>query len=245
MLIERAAIDSILLLVPIKRCDARGFFSEVYRRDILAAEGVQAEFVQDNHVFSTERGTLRGLHFQTPPKAQGKLVRCTHGAILDVAVDIRKGSICRKSQKRGQNRSRRPELSRRPGRRDSLHSVSRNLGKPSDLMTREKRGSGPRPSGYPHSRTENTHKIANGKAAINRGHPAVLTGCVHCSGVSVGTNRVFGSGLANRPFHRPPYRDRRLSPRLYDRPWSARALDKDSTRATGLPSCSLRYYYTG
>jgi dTDP-4-dehydrorhamnose 3,5-epimerase len=92
MLIERAAIDSILLLVPIKRCDARGFFSEVYRRDILAAEGVQAEFVQDNHVFSAERGTLRGLHFQTPPKAQGKLVRCTHGAILDVAVDIRKGS---------------------------------------------------------------------------------------------------------------------------------------------------------
>jgi hypothetical protein len=54
------------------------------------------------------------------------------------------------------HRSRRPELSRRPGRRDSSHSVSRNLGKPSDLMTREKRGSGPRPSGYPHSRTENS-----------------------------------------------------------------------------------------
>src|SRR5205823_3557750 len=92
MLIERVAIDDVLLLVPIKRGDPRGFFSEVYRRDILALEGVQAEFVQDNHVFSAERGTLRGLHFQTLPKAQGKLVRCTQGAILDVAVDIRKGS---------------------------------------------------------------------------------------------------------------------------------------------------------
>ncbi len=92
MLIERVAVDDVLLLVPTKRCDPRGFFSEVYRRDILAIEGVQAEFVQDNHVFSAERGVVRGLHFQTPPKAQGKLVRCTQGAILDVAVDIRKGS---------------------------------------------------------------------------------------------------------------------------------------------------------
>jgi dTDP-4-dehydrorhamnose 3,5-epimerase len=92
MLIERVSIDDLLLLVPTKRSDSRGFFSEVYRRDVLAAEGVQAEFVQDNHVFSAERGTLRGLHFQTPPKVQGKLVRCTHGAILDVAVDIRQGS---------------------------------------------------------------------------------------------------------------------------------------------------------
>ena len=92
MLIERVAIDDLLLLVPSKRCDPRGFFSEVYRRDILAVEGVQADFVQDNHVFTAEPGILRGLHFQTPPKAQGKLVRCTRGAILDVAVDIRKGS---------------------------------------------------------------------------------------------------------------------------------------------------------
>jgi len=54
--------------------------------------GVQADFVQDNHAFSQAAGVLRGLHFQLPPSAQGKLVRCTHGAILDVAVDIRRGS---------------------------------------------------------------------------------------------------------------------------------------------------------
>src|SRR6476619_4504254 len=79
---------------------------------------------------------------------------------------------------RGQNRSRRPELSRRPSHRDSLHSISRTLGKSSGLITPEKRGSGPRPSGYSHSRTGNTHKIANRKAATNRSYPAVLTGCV-------------------------------------------------------------------
>ena len=80
------------MIVPIKRGDERGFFSETYRSDVLTAEGVGVEFIQDNHVYSAERGVLRGLHFQTPPRAQGKLVRCTRGAILDVAVDIRKGS---------------------------------------------------------------------------------------------------------------------------------------------------------
>ena len=92
MLIERVAIDDLLLLVPSKRCDPRGFFSEVYRRDILAVEGVQADFVQDNHVFTAEPGILRGLHFQKPPHAQGKLVRVLWGSVLDIAVDIRRGS---------------------------------------------------------------------------------------------------------------------------------------------------------
>lgn len=92
MQIERFNIDDILLIKPMKHCDQRGFFSETYRRDILMAEGVPSEFIQDNHVYSAERGVLRGLHFQIPPHAQGKLVRCTRGAILDVSVDIRKGS---------------------------------------------------------------------------------------------------------------------------------------------------------
>jgi dTDP-4-dehydrorhamnose 3,5-epimerase len=92
MKIERFSIDGLRLITPIKRPDARGFFSEVYRTDILSADGIAAEFVQDNHVFSAHRGVLRGMHFQAPPHAQGKLVRCTEGKILDVAVDIRKGS---------------------------------------------------------------------------------------------------------------------------------------------------------
>jgi dTDP-4-dehydrorhamnose 3,5-epimerase len=92
MQIERFPIDGVLLVTPTKRLDRRGFFSEVYRSDIMATEGIAANFVQDNHVYSAGRGVLRGMHFQTPPHAQGKLVRCIKGAILDVAVDIRKGS---------------------------------------------------------------------------------------------------------------------------------------------------------
>jgi dTDP-4-dehydrorhamnose 3,5-epimerase len=92
MQIETLAIEDVFLIKPIKRHDQRGFFSETSRSDILAAAGVTEEFVQDNHVYSANRGVLRGLHFQTPPHAQGKLVRCTRGAIFDVAVDIRKGS---------------------------------------------------------------------------------------------------------------------------------------------------------
>src|SRR5258708_40210453 len=92
MRIERFDIEDLLMIVPARRSDKRGFFSETYRSDVLADVGVQVEFIQDNHVYSAERGVLRGLHFQTPPRAQGKLVRCTRGAILDVAVDIRNGS---------------------------------------------------------------------------------------------------------------------------------------------------------
>lgn len=92
MLIERLEIPDILLLKPVKHGDQRGFLSEIFRADALAIHGVEAAFVQDNHVQSRQRGVLRGLHFQAPPHAQGKLVRCSRGAILDVAVDIRAGS---------------------------------------------------------------------------------------------------------------------------------------------------------
>jgi dTDP-4-dehydrorhamnose 3,5-epimerase len=92
MQIERLEIADLLLVTPKKHGDQRGFFSETYRLDEFAASGVDVCFVQDNHVHSKQKGVLRGLHFQTPPHAQGKLVRCTRGAILDVAIDIRVGS---------------------------------------------------------------------------------------------------------------------------------------------------------
>jgi dTDP-4-dehydrorhamnose 3,5-epimerase len=72
--------------------DQRGWFSETFRSDRFAAHIGPDVFVQDNQSFSKDRGTLRGLHFQLPPHAQGKLVRCLAGAIFDVAVDIRQGS---------------------------------------------------------------------------------------------------------------------------------------------------------
>jgi dTDP-4-dehydrorhamnose 3,5-epimerase len=92
MQVETLTIPELLLLTPDKdkHGDQRGFFSETFRADILAAHGVKASFVQDNHVRSTQKGVLRGLHY--PPHAQGKLVRCPRGSILDVAVDIRVGS---------------------------------------------------------------------------------------------------------------------------------------------------------
>ena len=72
--------------------DARGFFSEVYSRPAFVAHGIHIDFVQDNHSLSLTTGTVRCLHFQTPPFAQDKLVHVTRGRILDVAVDIRKAS---------------------------------------------------------------------------------------------------------------------------------------------------------
>jgi dTDP-4-dehydrorhamnose 3,5-epimerase len=92
MQIERFNIEDIFAIVPMKRIDHRGFFSETYRSEALRSQGVRADFVQENHVYSAELGVLRGLHFQIPPRAQGKLVRCIRGAVLDVAVDIRKES---------------------------------------------------------------------------------------------------------------------------------------------------------
>lgn len=86
------AIPDVLVLSPKKHGDERGFFSEVFKESLFTANGVDACFVQDNHSFSSQRGVVRALHFQAPPKAQGKLVRVVRGAILDVAVDIRIGS---------------------------------------------------------------------------------------------------------------------------------------------------------
>ena len=92
MQVEAFGIPGVLALTPAKHGDHRGFFSEVYNRARLAEAGIDAEFVQDNHSLSTQRGVIRGLHFQTPPHAQAKLVRVTRGAVLDVVVDIRAGS---------------------------------------------------------------------------------------------------------------------------------------------------------
>lgn len=92
MRIVDTEIPDVKLVHPDRRGDARGFFSEVFRKDLLAAAGIDAEFVQDNHSFSATLGTVRGLHFQTGPRAQAKLLRVARGAILDVAVDIRRGS---------------------------------------------------------------------------------------------------------------------------------------------------------
>ena len=83
---------SVLLVRPRRFADQRGWFSESWNRERFSAWGIDADFCQDNHSLSRAVGTLRGLHFQTPPYAQAKLVRCTRGAIFDVAVDIRKAS---------------------------------------------------------------------------------------------------------------------------------------------------------
>ena len=85
-------ITELNLIKPKRYGDNRGFFAETYSLLKYVELGVNVEFVQDNHSLSSEVGTLRGLHFQAPPRAQAKLVRCGRGAIFDVAVDIRRGS---------------------------------------------------------------------------------------------------------------------------------------------------------
>ena len=93
MQIETTSLPGVLLLTPRRHGDARGFFSESWNRKTLEDAGVHLpEFVQDNHSMSAAAGTLRGLHYQSPPMAQGKLVRCGRGALYDVAVDARRGS---------------------------------------------------------------------------------------------------------------------------------------------------------
>ena len=83
-------LDGIVLLAPAVHGDERGFFMETWREDTWRSHGVPSDFVQDNHSRS-RRGTVRGIHFQTHP-GQGKLVRCARGAVLDVVVDLRRGS---------------------------------------------------------------------------------------------------------------------------------------------------------
>jgi dTDP-4-dehydrorhamnose 3,5-epimerase len=85
-------LQGVKVITPKRFGDARGFFAEVYNRRHLAEHGIDLDFVQDNVSLSRSPGTLRGLHFQTPPFAQAKLVSVLHGAVLDVAVDLRRGS---------------------------------------------------------------------------------------------------------------------------------------------------------
>ena len=92
MLIEETGLPGLVVITPPRFGDARGFFAESYSRDKLADHGITLDFVQDNHSLSAQIGTVRGLHFQAPPRAQAKLVRCGRGVLYDVAVDIRRGS---------------------------------------------------------------------------------------------------------------------------------------------------------
>ncbi|MBS0502391.1 MAG: dTDP-4-dehydrorhamnose 3,5-epimerase [Proteobacteria bacterium] len=82
----------VIRITPKRFADPRGWFSETYQRDRFKAAGIAVDFVQDNQSFSAPAGTLRGIHFQSPPHAQAKLVRCLKGRIWDVAVDLRNGS---------------------------------------------------------------------------------------------------------------------------------------------------------
>jgi dTDP-4-dehydrorhamnose 3,5-epimerase len=90
--VEETAIPAVKIVTPKKFGDHRGFFSETWSRKAFAEVGIDLDFVQDNQSLSGPVGTLRGLHFQSPPFAQDKLVRVTRGRILDVAVDIRASS---------------------------------------------------------------------------------------------------------------------------------------------------------
>jgi dTDP-4-dehydrorhamnose 3,5-epimerase len=90
--VEDTAIPAVKIVTPKKFGDHRGFFSETWSRRTFADAGIDLDFVQDNQSLSAPVGTLRGLHFQSPPFAQDKLIRVTRGRILDVAVDIRASS---------------------------------------------------------------------------------------------------------------------------------------------------------
>ena len=92
MKFEPSSIPDVVIITPKKFGDDRGYFMETFRQSLFAEHVGAIEFVQDNQSLSAEVGTVRGLHFQLAPKAQGKLVRCIAGALLDVAVDIRVGS---------------------------------------------------------------------------------------------------------------------------------------------------------
>jgi dTDP-4-dehydrorhamnose 3,5-epimerase len=90
--VTATAIDAVKLLVPSRRADHRGYLSEVYSERELRGAGIDTHFVADNHVLNLKANVLRGLHFQTPPFEQVKLVRVTRGRVFDVAVDLRAGS---------------------------------------------------------------------------------------------------------------------------------------------------------
>ena len=92
MKVDRLHIADVILLTPPRFGDERGFFSETFNAERMAAIGITQPFVQDNQSLSVTKGTVRGLHCQLSPHAQGKLVRCIRGSIFDVAVDARTGS---------------------------------------------------------------------------------------------------------------------------------------------------------
>ncbi|WP_299410298.1 dTDP-4-dehydrorhamnose 3,5-epimerase [uncultured Roseobacter sp.] len=92
MQIEKTKLSGVFILTPKRFGDARGFFSESWSKRQMAEQGLDIDWVQDNHSLSMQAGTVRGLHFQSPPHAQAKLVRCGRGTLFDVVVDIRRGS---------------------------------------------------------------------------------------------------------------------------------------------------------
>jgi dTDP-4-dehydrorhamnose 3,5-epimerase len=92
MQVISTAIPEVKEIRVVRHRDARGFFSEIFRENLLREHGICVPFVQENHSLSVERGVVRGLHFQIPPAGQAKLVRAAAGSLLDVAVDIRRGS---------------------------------------------------------------------------------------------------------------------------------------------------------
>ncbi|MEO8242599.1 MAG: dTDP-4-dehydrorhamnose 3,5-epimerase [bacterium] len=92
MKIEPTTLPDVMILTPNRFGDDRGWFCETFNAARMREAGLAMTWVQDNHSLSAQPGTLRGLHFQSPPHAQDKLVRCSRGAIFDVAVDIRRSS---------------------------------------------------------------------------------------------------------------------------------------------------------
>lgn len=92
MEVRETELPGVLILEPARHGDARGFFAESWSRRTMETAGLNIEFVQDNLSLSREAGTIRGLHYQSQPHAQAKLVSCTRGSITDIAVDIRNGS---------------------------------------------------------------------------------------------------------------------------------------------------------
>lgn len=92
MIVTKTELEGVLIIEPNVFGDNRGWFSESYNEKRYQEYGIDVRFVQDNHSYSAQKGTVRGIHFQKDPMSQAKLVRCTNGTIMDVVVDLRKGS---------------------------------------------------------------------------------------------------------------------------------------------------------
>lgn len=92
MVINETPLNGVKVIEPRVFTDGRGWFMETYTFNKYDEAGIHTGFIQDNHAYNAWKGTLRGLHFQCPPKSQAKLIRCIRGSILDVAVDLRKNS---------------------------------------------------------------------------------------------------------------------------------------------------------